>query len=94
MREFASLFNSLGSELGIKLPLPLSFSSVQKGLRITATFACGWVGSKGSSYQLNSPEWQDASYITFTFACFIPQNIKLQSCVAARCIPRSSFSVV
>ena len=43
-----------GSKLGICLPLPLHFLSVQNGIRSTTTFT-GWVGSKGSPYQLNSP---------------------------------------
>ena len=40
------------------------------GIRITTTFTCGWVGAR-------------ANYITFTFACFIPQKLKWQSFVAA-----------
>ena len=49
--RFCPKNNYFGDSAGADCTLPLL--SAQKGIRITTILACGWVGSKGSSYQLN-----------------------------------------
>ena len=52
--------------------------------RSTTTFTCGWVrvSVQFHHYQFHSSERRVTNYVTFTFACFVPQELKMQSCVA------------
>ena len=70
-----------GSKLGMTLPLPLPFLSVQHEIGLAPTFTCGRVGLKGPSYQ-HYPERQFTNCTTF--ACLSPCLIKWQSLVEPR----------
>ena len=58
-------------------------TKLQTGIGITTTFTCGWVrvSVQFHYYQVNSPEWRITNSITFFFACFIRQELNMQSCV-------------
>ena len=66
-------------KLAIDLPLPFLF--LQVGIRFAAAFTCGSVrvSVHFHYHQLNSPEWRITHCFTFTFAWFIPLEIRMQS---------------
>ena len=66
------LYLSHSCILELELQLPL----------LAAVFACS---AQFHDYQLNSPKHRNTNYVTFTFASFIPQEIRKQSFVA-RCL--------
>ena len=87
---YVFLFPLWGSQSELNdLYLSLSYS-LQNGIRTTTTLTCGWVGSKGFSYQLNSPERQGANYTTFTFACSIYSSGISMAIIGGSIAPHSS----
>ena len=79
------LFNSLGSKIGHYMTFTFTLFFLQAGIRITTTFTCSSVrvAVHFHYYLVNSPERRITNYITFAFASFIPQEVKMQSFVAA-----------
>ena len=69
MVTLTCLFNSLEFRIGNQIAFTFAFLSVQNGMRNATNFACGCVGSKGSSYQLKSLEREIANYISFCLFC-------------------------
>ena len=67
--------------------LPSPSLSVQNGSRITTTFTCGWVGSKGSSYQLNFSERQIPTFFSRPFFLLCPVHPTLPQAIFFPKIP-------
>ena len=79
------LFNSFGHRIGNYIASSFTFL-ILANWNFNYSYLYLRLGSHVSSvpvYLFSSPERRSTNYTTFTFACLIPQELKLQSSVAA-----------